>query len=64
MKNTLRSVAVAASVIVCLAAGAVPANASVSVSGQPALGSHAAKGGASPTAVFPEDFLCKLFRSC
>lgn len=64
MKNTLRSVAVAASVIACIAVGAAPANATTSVSGSPTVGSQVLKGGASPDGLLPDDFLCKLLRSC
>lgn len=64
MKNSLRSVAVAASVIACIAVGAAPASATTSVPGPPAVGPQALKGGASPDGLLPDDFLCKLLRSC
>lgn len=64
MKNSLRSLAVATSVIACLAVGTSPASALPVISGPVVPGQQLVKGGDSPNGLLPDDFLCKLFRSC
>lgn len=64
MKNSLRSIAAAVSVVACIAVGAAPASATTVNLGAPSVGPQVLKGGATPDALLPDDFLCKLFRSC